>query len=199
MTHIHIPKGMITEAGRLVGNGISALGKGIRALTVTESRLLLSCRKNDIEKVKTLLDKGVDVNACGADGKTALMIAVLGGNKNFNLVNLLLKYKTDVNAMDYHDNTALILASWRGAYDIVDSLIRNGADVNAANRKGWTGLMRAVLHGYYVTAGILLENGADKNKKNKRGKKALDILRGNHKAMNKFRGKKALRLLEQAE
>jgi ankyrin repeat protein len=136
-------------------------------------KFLLACKERRIDEVKSLLEKGADINAKNAEGDTALIIAsskngahLPSDEDSFNLVCLLLRYgsegrvRINVNERDNKGNTALIKASRNGAARIVDKLIDAGADVNAKNSKEYTALMRAEEHGYSETVRILREHGA---------------------------------------
>jgi ankyrin repeat protein len=79
----------------------------------------------DLESVKLLLDRGVDINARGA-GFTALLWAV---NRNDEaLVDLLLKHGADVKAQDDDGLTVLVNATSYANITIFRKLTANGAD-----------------------------------------------------------------------
>ena len=63
----------------------------------------------DVELIKTLLDKGVDVNAKDQYGQIALITAAQEGQ--FGAVRLLLERGADVNARDHRSWTALMYAA----------------------------------------------------------------------------------------
>lgn len=198
---IVITEGAVREATASIRDGIRDVG---RFLTETnEEKLILFCRKRNLEGVKSVLKKNPDVNVKDEYGRTPLIIASSAGendsvnSENFHLICLLLEHGgVEIEAKDHYGNTALIMASRNGAEGIVWKLMEEGADANAQNRIGWTGLMRAVNHGYHVTALTLLLKGADQDIKNDDGDKAIDILHKNPKSMKKFAGTKALDILE---
>ena len=137
-------------------------------------KLLSACKERRLDEVKSLLEKGADVNARDAEGNTPLIIASSvyfahrpSDDSSFDLVNLLLRFgleregagKIRVDDRDNKGNTALIKASRNGAARIVKTLIQAHADVNAKNNEGFTALMRAEKHGYAETVRILREHG----------------------------------------
>lgn len=106
--------------------------------------------------VEELLKKGVSTEEkLDEDNTTALMYA--SANGYLPIVNVLLKYHADVNAIDNFGNTSLSLAStphyvmqagfpphsmstYEGHLQVMQALLRAGADVNHKNKKGQTAL-----------------------------------------------------------
>ena len=112
--------------------------------------------------LKLLLDKGADVNAMDARGKTALMYAIEGGNKE--MVGLLVASAVD-------GRTALMLAAESGDGGIVSRLLA---------AKGGNIKERDVLNSIFMRSGsaevmkLLLANGADIDLKSDIGKSLLE-------------------------
>jgi transglutaminase-like putative cysteine protease len=113
--------------------------------------------EGDIELVKSLLSKGVDVSTPDGPGQNALLIAVRGSNKA--LVELLIAKGANVNAKGPGGATFLHIASRLGYRDIVELLIAKGADVNARNARGQTPLSLAEQNGQKEVAEILRHHG----------------------------------------
>ena len=95
--------------------------------------LLLASAQGHLDVVQALLAAGADVNAkrrptVGAGGQTALMAAVVGGNRlsevqaKPEVVRALLAAGADVNAKEGAD-TALTIASQYGSREVVQLLI----------------------------------------------------------------------------
>lgn len=113
--------------------------------------------EGNIELVKSLLSKGVDVSAPDGPGQAALLIAVRSSNKV--LVELLIAKGANVNAKGPGGATFLHSASRSGHRDIVELLIAKGADVNARNARGLTPLSLAEQNGQKEVAEILRQHG----------------------------------------
>ena len=94
----------------------------------------------DIDRVKMLVNSGVDLNATidseEARGVTALMVAAGGGYTD--IVIALVEAGADPNAAveteEVRGFTALMVAAGLGHTDVVTALIEAGADPNAASR-----------------------------------------------------------------
>ncbi|KAL8387845.1 hypothetical protein RB595_009633 [Gaeumannomyces hyphopodioides] len=116
----------------------------------------------DHETVKRLLEDGVNANAKGRNGWTALHLASMQGHDK--VVELLVKNGIDVNAEDEEGDTALHLASAQG-YDkvVAELLVKNGVDVNAENNFGSTAYDGAFQEGHDKAMELLVKNGADIN------------------------------------
>jgi len=82
------------------------------------------------ERVKRILNEGIDVNAKGGNRSyTALMLASKYGE--LAIVKLLLEKGADVNAKDNRGYTALSQASKYGQLEVAKLLLKKGANVNA--------------------------------------------------------------------
>lgn len=113
----------------------------------------------EVERVESLLNTGVDINARNQDGVTALAYASGRGHKE--IVLKLLANNAEVNTRSNVGSTALMNAAYMGRLKIVNILIAYGADVNVQSRNGTTALMNAAAHGYADVVEILLAHDAD--------------------------------------
>ena len=85
-----------------------------------------AARKGDVEALKSLLAKGVDVNSKTNYGATALSYACDRGHTA--VVQLLIEKGADVNARDsFYNATPIIWAAQRGFAEIVKLLLDHGA------------------------------------------------------------------------
>ena len=92
-----------------------------------KEEMFAAVRKGDAAAVKTLLDKGVDVNTKFRYDATALSYASDKGH--LGVVKLLLERKADVNVKDkFYGATPLIWAAQKGHAEIVRALLERGAE-----------------------------------------------------------------------
>ncbi|HZH31812.1 MAG TPA: ankyrin repeat domain-containing protein [Pyrinomonadaceae bacterium] len=90
-------------------------------------QLFEAARRGDAATVRTLLDRGVDVNTKFRYGATALSYASDKGH--LEVVKLLLERKADVNVKDtFYGATPIIWAAQKGHAKIVEALIAAGAE-----------------------------------------------------------------------
>jgi hypothetical protein len=143
--------------------------------------LVVAVLKADINKVKSLLAEGADVNYRDESGDTVLMDAV-HLNQPLELILLLLDEGADVNAKNTNKNyfkeeeSALIYAAGNPhSASIIKLLLERGANVNIQDGKGRTALMRQAFWGGLEEVKLLLSKGADVNIKDKNGRTALEI------------------------
>ncbi|MCI5195099.1 MAG: ankyrin repeat domain-containing protein [Candidatus Electrothrix sp. AW5] len=103
------------------------------------SQLLEMVKSGDVEAVKSLLEKGADVDARDSSqldrGRTALMLAVR--NRHKKIVKILIDNGADINLKNDKfslGENALIIAIRNESVDIVKMLLNNGAHTNAIVR-----------------------------------------------------------------
>ncbi|GBM44967.1 Ankyrin repeat domain-containing protein 17 [Araneus ventricosus] len=96
---------------------------------IRQSSLAEACTHGDINTVKKLLEEGRNVNEVTEDGESLLSLAASSGY--FELAQLLLAMKANVEDRGLKDMTPLMEAANAGNTDIVKLLIQHGADVNA--------------------------------------------------------------------
>ena len=130
-------------------------------------------RRNDVEKVRTLLSDGADVKAKNQLGDTPLHAAAEGNAKE--AAELLLSKEADVNAVNNDGMTPMHLAAGSDAVDVAVALLANGADVNAKAKSASTPLHMAAFFNSLSVAELLLANGADVNVKAGNGRTPLHL------------------------
>lgn len=125
-------------------------------------RLFAAVKAGDIEKVKSLITKGADLNAKDESGRSPIHYALSGKNqdiliflithavqpdsfeyKELQKIKQLLAQGMDVNAKGPSDNTLLHFAARTGYLHVASLLISIGADLNARNDSGQTPLQVA--------------------------------------------------------
>lgn len=107
-------------------------------------------------------------------GVTAMNLAAL--NKDYQMIELLLKWGADINEKAGFDGESpFLIAVCSGDYDYMDFVIGKGANINNELYNGETGLIHAVLSEDKKLINYLLENGADINYRNITGLTALEV------------------------
>jgi ankyrin repeat protein len=152
-----------------------------RGIEFTPEAFVASAKeKLDTELIKIFLDAGMDPNARGDSGETALMHAANSGNDAG--VELLLKSGASIALVDDKGQTALHWAA-RGPFasKCVALLLDHGADPNATTPGGITPLVGPVMIPFFgdldvtkrfqfvETVRILLDRGANVNAKTRDG------------------------------
>jgi len=97
-----------------------------------------SAENGDLEKVKSEISKGIDVDYRDADGKTALIYASTA-NKT-KVMEYLLEHGADINATTQFNETALFWATAFGHVDAVRLLLNKNADTQIINNDHKTAL-----------------------------------------------------------
>jgi uncharacterized protein len=134
---------------------------GAAQVFAAEAEFLAAVESGDRETAIKLLAEGVDVNARGPDGTTALMWAAY--QDDAELVRQLLAAGADVGARNDYGASALSEAAIQGSAATIEALLKGGADANARNAEGETALMLVARTGRVDTAQLLLSAGADVN------------------------------------
>ncbi|KAI8493682.1 Ankyrin-2 [Branchiostoma belcheri] len=98
-----------------------------------DALLRITAWTGDEDKVKTLLQAGVQVNTENSEGETPLWDAVRGGHPN--IVKLLLQAGANPNTVDINGSTPLLHATSLGYREVCRALVCGGADVNMADMK----------------------------------------------------------------
>ena len=162
--------GRIQLAELLIAHGaVSSLSNGAELLQTKKNNIawLEAISNNDIAQVKTWLAQGFNPNGeeeYGCD--TALHLSARLGF--YELTQLLIKHKANVNAKDYLGHVPLHYATANNFANIVTLLITNGAEIDARNEecegsdsRPLNALQIATREGYTEIVELLLEHGAN--------------------------------------
>ena len=128
-----------------------------------ESPLADAAMSGDVQAVRTLLQRKVDVNAAQVDGTTALAWAAYRGDAD--MTDLLLRAGAKVKVANRVGMTPLALAAQSGSAPTIERLLKAGADARERGPNGETSLMYATSNGNVDALKVLLEAGADVNAK----------------------------------
>ena len=119
--------------------------------TETTTPLHKAAKEGNIEKVKSLIASGADVNAKSKYGDTPLHYAARRGHKIIG--ELLINKGAEVNAKNKSGETPLHIATFDGYKDFAEFLINNGANIDAMNKQGntpliWNDLRQVIIFSY---------------------------------------------------
>jgi hypothetical protein len=163
--------------------------------------LLTAIQNRDLDSVKALIARGMEVDTVDRAGNTLLMMAARAGNdetviylvatgakvnkrNRFNESALMLaalaghlvtcQFLIDHDADVDHDGwRPLIYAAFGGHNDVIRLLLALNVDIDGASENGTTALMMAAQAGHVATVKLLLGNRADADLKNEAGLTAL--------------------------
>lgn len=138
-----------------------------------------ACELGRTEIVKSLLDKGADVNARSFHQLTPLIFAAEA--ENLEIVRLLISQGAEVNAQsDKKTNTrsALHVAAQIESPSIILALLLNGAEPKLVTIAGNTPLHLAIQSGCTSAAALLLFHGASPTITNEKGASPRSLVEG---------------------
>jgi hypothetical protein len=130
-------------------------------------QLIKAIKDKNVERVKILLDKGVNINYKDDDDKSLLTFACYTGN--IQIIRMLIDAGCDVNYDNGWDRPPLLefiaqLSECNDqAVELVRLMIAKGADVNYLNYEGNSVLFFAAKENFYRIVELLLDAGADLN------------------------------------
>ncbi|MGY8903950.1 MAG: ankyrin repeat domain-containing protein [Burkholderiales bacterium] len=111
---------------------------------------------DDARGVTSLLQRGFDPNTRNQNGVPGIVLAA--SESSLKSLDVLLSWpKVDVEARNADDESALMMVSLRGHFDIAKRLIARNADVN---KTGWAPLHYAASGGHVDAIALLLEHHA---------------------------------------
>ncbi|MCK5563622.1 MAG: ankyrin repeat domain-containing protein [Planctomycetes bacterium] len=125
------------------------------------NKLLTACQLNDLDQVKLLLEKEVDINGTDPFGYSSLYYAVTKGNKE--MIDLLLKSGADINqqvgeSFDTDRSSLKPAMIWPGEF-------RKNVDINVTDREGIPLICYAIRSENFEIFKLLIDSGADLNKR----------------------------------
>lgn len=127
--------------------------------------LLAAVRSGNLERVKSLIVKGANVDLAAADGTTPLMLAAEGAAvpDNTPMVEALLNAGAHVDSVDGRGRSALFRASAEDKTGAIGLLMDHQANANLRANDFSTPLIEAVRHARLKAAQLLIERDADVN------------------------------------
>lgn len=130
-------------------------------LAQQDVRLVTAAGEQRADRVRQLLDAGVDPDAARADGVTALLWAAHWDD--LSTAGLLLAAGADPDAADDQGVTPLARAAENASAAMVSKLLAAGADANRAQANGMTPLITAAGTGSAAVVAKMLAAGAGVN------------------------------------
>jgi len=119
-----------------------------------------AAEEGNTDMVKSLFERGVEINACNARNETPLDRAAAKGN--VDVVRLLIERGAEVDSRDKRGWTPLHQSSRFGHLEVSQILLDHGANVNARTRDyEWTPIHLSAGNGYLEIIKLLLDRGAD--------------------------------------
>ena len=153
--HIAIDEGREQEALFLINE---APGVDIGApISRGDTPLMLAAEQGAMDVLRALVAKGADANATDADGFTPLHPAITRKQQAATLYLINEAPGVDIDALDPHKQTALLLAASVGQMAVVKALVAKGADVEAKNQSNGGPLHAAIQKGRDEVALYLVE------------------------------------------
>ncbi|KAL1924562.1 uncharacterized protein VTP21DRAFT_4216 [Calcarisporiella thermophila] len=116
----------------------------------TTDNIWLAAGDGKLDRVKELLDSGIDVNAEDDFGYTPLQAAV--SYNHYELVKFLIERGADVNQRDHCGDTPLYVAEEK---EMAEMLLEFGADPTVKNSEGKTAAVVAFEEGWEEAAAYL--------------------------------------------
>uniref|UniRef100_A0A8C3XBA8 Ribonuclease L n=1 Tax=Catagonus wagneri TaxID=51154 RepID=A0A8C3XBA8_9CETA len=127
-----------------------------------EEMLTKAVQEEDIERVRQLLERGVDANFQEEEwGWSPLHSAVQMDSED--LVDLLLKHGADPGLRKRNGATPFIIAGIVGNVKLLQLLLPKVENVNECDVNGFTAFMEAAVYGKVEALRFLYENGAEVN------------------------------------
>jgi len=142
-----------------------------------DTPLLRAVKAGDIGSVKSLINKGVDLDIKNKEGRTALFEAVRKSN-NIEIIDLLIEKGANVNIKDNGGCSILSKAIYQiPSVDvrqrIIKILLEKGVKINDIDNDGKTSLHLAVIKGDKEIVNLLLDKHANINALDKYGRTPL--------------------------
>ncbi|KOX73970.1 Transient receptor potential channel pyrexia, partial [Melipona quadrifasciata] len=137
-----------------------------------QTALHIASRSHSFECVEILLKKGgCDPNIEDSDGRTPLHLALGRSLLAYDVTELLITWKANINKTDKYGYTPLHIAALNELSQCVDVLIQHGADLSARTKV----LHCAIRAGAVEIVKLLLERGASVVEKNHMGETPLHV------------------------
>jgi ankyrin repeat protein len=159
---------------RVIRGNLLVLALGVTGLPAASAAddplvdLMIAIDIGDVQKVKNLLSRGMEVETTDEMGNTLLMRASRIGS--VKMVEFLLQAGANVNARNAFSDSALMLAALNGYVEVCRLLLDHGAEFDT---EGWTPLIYAASRGHNDVVVLLLSLDCDIDATSENGTTAL--------------------------
>jgi ankyrin repeat protein len=136
-----------------------------------EDAMIAAAANGNFALVRSMLDRGADLNSLDYQGRTALIFAALGNH--LALVQFLVERGAPVSQGNEEGITPLHTAAEEGHLATMEFLLAHGASVNEMSLDGRDPLYFAGISGNLECVMFLLKNGADMKHRTAQGFNAL--------------------------
>ena len=155
-------------------------------LKISQESIFNAIRTNDIDRIRSLIKRGINLDIVDANNQSAFMVALQAGHREMS--QLLLSQSTRLDTPDNHNDYPIHIAARNGYVLIASNLIKKNIDINAANHLGNTALMIATRHEDKAIMELLINHNADYTLKNKKSQSAPELAQilDLHKAKSVF-------------
>ena len=126
----------------------------------SHSLLHIAVARGDMDKIKTELENGANINALAGDGLSVLQWAL---TTDIKILEFLLQAGANPDVESAEGATPIMNAVQSDKMEHLQLLVAHGADVNKQDQRGFTALHRAAEMGLIKMVKALLKHGADKS------------------------------------
>lgn len=172
----HVTKALISSGANVEARGM--LGYPVLWYAISGLQRNVNSEESGLYKIQLLLDQGINIEACGLDGMTALHICAVYDMPQ--TARLLIRHGANPNALsaDYLRGAAgfdawepflvggatpLVYAAKCGSLRVIEALLENGADIENIDLEegigGGGAAVMALMHGEQRAAEMLINVG----------------------------------------
>jgi ankyrin repeat protein len=160
---------MMSTRGQLTGRlliisvlSLVTIPAAVLGQATSDPAIVVAARDGDLEAVRTLLAKHVNVNEPARDGSTALLWAAY--HSDLRMARVLIAAGANFTIPNHYGITPMLQASRSGDTPMIAELRKAGADVTrSVHTEGETPLMAVSRTGKLDAVELLLEAGSDPN------------------------------------
>ena len=142
-------------------------------LNISQDRIFSAIRTNDLDRIRSLIKGGVNLDIVDTNDRSAFIVALQAGHRDMS--ELLLFNSSRLDAPDSNNERPIHIAARNGYLSIVSDLIRINVDINAPDHLGNTALIIATRHEDKNMMNLLINNNADYSIKNKKSQSAPQL------------------------